>query len=493
MMQRFTVKWFRFNFALFAKLWLCGFAGCIVCCWTIWTVQKPSIPFLDWVGKSATLNPILLFLITTVMVTFISVLATVWIDRPFRKLMTIITEIGRGNFALRIPEQKNKQMKRLAKLVNYMAEEMDHLQQINVSHIINEKNKTEIILRNVANGVLVTDPEDRILVINALTEKWFGLSEKTVLNKPLKECIRNRNLISMLKEIRDGKPQASTEFRSRMKESGSDMVFEAHAVQVFSKDNRSIGVVTVIRDVTKEREADQIKTQLVSMVAHELKSPLTSIYGFSELLMDSSTNKRQMKEYIQVIQSESKRLTEFVDKFLDMSRLESGKVTVKTVPFDFRQLALQVAESFRAQLDRKEMHLISEIPESLPLAFGDQNMVEQVLVNLISNAIKYSPRLSKIGIEATSNGRELLVHIIDNGYGIPKDALPHIFEKFYRVPDMENRQEIEGSGLGLSLVKEIVERHGGHVRVKSKLGVGSVFSFSLPASDFIGREVKGWS
>jgi len=491
-MQRFTLKRFRFNFGLFARVWFYGYAACVMCGLTLWAVQKRIIPFPEGAVDSAMLKPNPLWVVVFVSVTVLSVLATLWIDRPFRKLMAIITEIGRGNFSLRIPEQKNKQMKRLAKLVNYMAEEMDHLQQINVSHIINEKNKTEIILRNVANGVLVTDPEDRILVINALTEKWFGLSEKAVLKKPLKECIRNRNLVSMLKEIRDGKPQASTEFRSRSKESGSEMVFEAHAVQVFSKNNRSIGVVTVIRDVTKEREADQIKTQLVSMVAHELKSPLTSIYGFSELLMDSATDKRQMKEYIQVIQSESKRLTEFVNKFLDLSRLESGKVTVKMVPFDFRQLAIQVAESFRAQLDRKEMRLIAELPETLPMAFGDQNMVEQVLVNLISNAIKYSPRLSKIGIEATSKDRELMVHIIDNGYGIPKEALPHIFEKFYRVPDMENRQEAEGSGLGLSLVKEIVERHGGHVRVKSKLGVGSVFSFSLPASDFKGHEEKGW-
>jgi signal transduction histidine kinase len=158
-------------------------------------------------------------------------------------------------------------------------------------------------------------------------------------------------------------------------------------------------------------------------------------------------------------------------------------MAVKTVPFDFRQVALQVAESFRSQLDRKAMRLIVEIPEDTPMAFGDQNLVEQVLVNLISNAVKYSPPQSKVGIEVAPQNGKIQVDIIDNGYGIPKDALPHIFDKFYRVPDMDHTSEIEGSGLGLTLVKEIVEHHGGTVSVKSKLGVGSVFSFTLPAAD----------
>lgn len=490
MMRINSNRGFRLNQNLFIKLWISLFLFALIIGFIWAVVFEKSDRVLRFFASIPPMSWILLLCILFATVTLAAFVATLWIDLPFQKLMTIITEIGRGNFSLRVPEQNNPQMKRLGKLVNYMAEEMDHLQQINVSHIINEKNKTEIILRNIADGVLVTDPDDRILVINALVEKWFGLSEKDVLKKPVKDCIRNRNLLLMLKEIKDGKTHASAEFQTRSNESGLGKIFEAHALKVFSKDNKSIGVVTVIRDVTKERDADRVKTELVSMVAHELKSPLTSIYGFSELLLESPKENRQMKEYAQVIQSESKRLTDFINKFLDLTKLESGKVNIRMVSFDFRQVALQVAESFRSQLDRKDMRLIIEIPESIPMAFGDQNLVEQVLVNLISNAIKYSPQNSKAGIEVNVADKQLIVNIIDNGYGIPKEALSYIFNKFYRVPDMESGEEIEGSGLGLALVKEIVERHGGHVRVKSKLGVGSVFSFTLPVAEMAIKKDK---
>jgi len=163
-----------------------------------------------------------------------------------------------------------------------------------------------------------------------------------------------------------------------------------------------------------------------------------------------------------------------------LSKLESGKTAVKMVPFDLREAAQQVAEAFRPALEHKEIQLVLEIPETLPMAFGDQSLISQVLTNLIGNAIKYSKRRSKIGVEAGCDGKQIILHVIDNGYGIPKEALPHLFDKFYRVPDMEG--EMEGTGLGLALVREIVERHGGHVRVKSKPGVGSVFSFTLGAA-----------
>ena len=403
---------------------------------------------------------------------------TEWLDRPFRRLLSLITEIGRGNFSIRIPEQKNKRLRRLVKLINYMAEEMDHMQQINVSQIIHEKNKTETILRNVAEGVLVTDPHGHVLKVNALAEKWFGLDEAESVRKPIQECIRNPALIGMLKDIRDGKPQASVEFQTRTGDTGEEKTFEAHAVRVYNQDHKPIGVVTVVRDVSKERTVDRMKTELMSMVAHELKSPLSSIYDFSGLLLESGLPNPKAREYAQVIQSESRRLTDFVNKFLDLSKLESGKTAVKMVPFDLREATQQVAEAFRPALEQKEIQLVLEIPETLPMAFGDQGLVSQVLSNLVGNAIKYSSRRSKIGVEAACQGNSIRVDVIDSGYGIPKEALPHLFDKFYRVPDVEN--EIEGSGLGLTLVREIIERHGGHVRVKSKPGVGSVFSFTLP-------------
>jgi two-component system, OmpR family, phosphate regulon sensor histidine kinase PhoR len=404
---------------------------------------------------------------------------TGWIDRPFNRLMETAVEIGRGNFGLRVPPQKNRSMNRLAKLINYMAMEMDHLQKMNVSAIINEKNKTEIILRNIADGVLVLDAEGRIMLVNATAEQWLRVEEANVLQKPFKDCLRLRPLVSLLQEVFRDRPVASVELTLKQADSRQDLLILASATRVTNRDGRTIGTVTVLRDVTKEREADRIKTELVSMVAHELKSPLTSIYGFSELLIESESQDKKSLEYARVIQGEAIRLTDFVNKFLSLSRLESGKIAIKMDPFDLRPVIEKTIDLFKAQADPKNILIVLQAPDPIPLVVGDQELLDQVMVNLVSNAIKYSPRHSKIGIEVSTAPKEVVVNIIDNGYGIPKESLPKIFDKFFRVSEPGGEEEPEGSGLGLALVKEIIEKHGGSVKVKSKLGVGSVFTFSL--------------
>lgn len=416
--------------------------------------------------------------------TFIfSIILSKWIDRPMKRLIETAAEIARGNFALRIPPQRNRVLKRLSKLFNYMAEEMDHLQKIDVSEIINEKNKTETILRNIADGVLVTDPQDRILVMNTIAEKWFGLDEEKVSQKTIQECIKNEHLISLLQKVKDGQIHSSAEFILKIVGTRDKKVFQAHAARLHNRDEELVGVVTVIRDVTKEKEAERIKTELVSMVAHELKSPLTSIYGFSELLLEANLEDSQAIEYAQVILTESTRLTDLVNKFLDISRLEAGRTEIRMNPFDLRQLVEKIKETYKGQAEKRKIRVIVEIPKALPMAYGDQDMIEQVLLNLFSNAVKYSPVNSKVGIEAKEEDDALVVSVIDNGYGIPKEALPRIFDKFYRVVDSEGSDEVEGSGLGLSLAKEIVEQHGGTIKVTSRLGIGSVFSFTLPKAE----------
>ena len=184
-----------------------------------------------------------------------------------------------------------------------------------------------------------------------------------------------------------------------------------------------------------------------------------------------------------VILDESTRLTDLVNKFLDLSRLESGRTEIRMNPFDLRQIVDKILETYKYQAENKRIKVITDIPDTLPLALGDPDMIEQVILNLYSNAIKYSPERSKVGIEAKIEQKELVVSVIDNGYGIPKESLPYIFDKFYRVVDVEIETEVEGSGLGLALAREIVERHGGKMIVNSRLGVGSVFSFTIPIID----------
>ena len=218
------------------------------------------------------------------------------------------------------------------------------------------------------------------------------------------------------------------------------------------------------------------------MVAHEIKSPLTSIFGFSEMLEQMTPEDPQFREYARVIMTESERLTDFVNKFLDLSRLESGRTSVKKEQFDLVRLVNRVVESHQAVSARKNIQVMVNTDQENSDVYGDPGLIEQVVINLFSNALKYSPENSKTGLEVKDDGERVTVSVIDNGYGIPKEALNHIFDKFYRVTETDDVEE-GGSGLGLALVKEIIERHGGSMHVHSRLGVGSVFSFTLEKHD----------
>ena len=415
-------------------------------------------------------------------------LLTRWIDRPLNQILLMANEIARGDFSIRIPMPKSKKLKQLAILINYMAEETERLLQMNVGGIISEKRKTETILRNIADGVLVTDPENRIIVINSVAENWFGVKQKMVFEKPLAKTIRIKSFVHLFEKLSFRHQKASIEFNYKIPGENNERIFHAHASQVFDEDKRLIGTVTILRDITKEYEADKLKTELVSMVAHELKSPMTSIFGFSELLMEDDLTNGQRKEYANVIMTESSRLTDLINKFLDLTRLEVGRTEIKMIPFDLSQLVDKMIESTRSLFQKKNIHMIKDVSGKLPFAYGDPDMIEQVMLNLLSNAIKYSPKNSKIGIELKQTDDRLLVSVIDNGYGIPKESLPNIFKKFYRVSDSNDTSSVEGSGLGLALAKEIVQHHGSTIEVQSKLGVGSVFNFTLPKADILEKQ-----
>jgi PAS domain S-box-containing protein len=417
------------------------------------------------------------------LILLLSVLSVLWIDRPIRSILKTAMELGRGNYSIRIPEQKNQGMQRLARLINYMVEEMDHLQQINVGQIINEKNKTEAILRNIADGIIVTDNENRILVLNGVAERWFGVKESAVVQRPVSDAIQIPTLDKMLQAIQKGDAHTTSEFKHWVSELGQYRIFQSHAACVFNAEKKQIGVIAVLRDITEQKEADHMKSELISMVAHELKSPLTSIFGFSELLVSSGVQNPKALDYAKVIFEESRRLNEFVNNFLDLSRLEAGKAELRMMPLQIREMVQKVVESQKAQRLAKQIKIITDIPDSLPTVLGDHHMIEQALSNLVNNAIKYSPVHSKIGIEAESGTKAVTIRIIDNGIGIPEHELPNIFQKFYRVVRTEFDSDVEGSGIGLALVKEIIERHRGTLSVKSTVGVGSIFTITLPRAE----------
>lgn len=407
------------------------------------------------------------------------------ISRPIMHFSKSATEIARGNFTHRIEVSSDDEIGRLAKIFNYMVTELQRLDEMNLNKIISEKNKTETIIKNIADGVIVTDPDNRILVLNSVAEKWFGLKERDVLQLPIENLISDERLMALIKKIRAAENGTSSaiEIQLNPPKNRKSIILQAKAARVVRDKNELIGIVTILRDITQEREIDRMKTELVSMVAHELRSPLTSISGFSELLLDVGVSEGQAREYAEIILKESNRLGDLINKFLDISRIESGKSQIRKVPARIYEIVSNVLGMNIHLAERKHIQVNIDVPTNLPVINLDKDMIGEVILNLFTNAVKYSPENSSIDIKARETNRAVEILVIDTGYGISGESLPRVFDKFYRVTDNEKIREITGSGLGLSLVKEIVEIHNGTIEVQSELGVGSTFTVRLPYED----------
>ena len=208
--------------------------------------------------------------------------------------------------------------------------------------------------------------------------------------------------------------------------------------------------------------------------------PISSISGFSELLLDSDITKKQSQEYAGIILKEATRLSDLINKFLDISRIESGRIQPNKVKLDLLEIIQMVVGNNSYLATRKGIEVEIHEPAKNVHVKADSGMMEQVFLNLFSNAIKYSPSNTRIDFVLKSTHDQVIVEVHDQGYGIPANALPKIFDKFYRVTESENLREITGTGLGLPLVKQIVEMHNGHVEAESEEGRGSVFSVYLP-------------
>ncbi|MFP3390443.1 ATP-binding protein [Brevibacillus sp. SIMBA_040] len=233
----------------------------------------------------------------------------------------------------------------------------------------------------------------------------------------------------------------------------------------------------VYRDITKEYEIDQMKSEFVSTVSHELRTPLASVLGFAELLLNKELKPERQQRYMTAIYQEAKRLTSLINDFLDLQRMESGRQTYEIEKVAIDQLIREVFGSYRIQSPAHTFQLDLQTEQTTIL--GDRDKLRQVLVNLISNAVKYSPKGGRIRVICREEDKQLLVDIQDEGLGIPAEAIPHLFTKFYRV-DNSDRREIGGTGLGLAIVQEIVNIHHGEIAVTSESGQGSTFTVSLP-------------
>ena len=335
-----------------------------------------------------------------------------------------------------------------------------------------ERSKLEAILTRIEDGVIVVDANGNVILVNRIARALFDLEDKDIIMKPVEEVFVHEQMVGLLKNGHETFP-----YRCEI-ELDNGRVINAQLNYV-----PDVGLTVTMHDVTYFKELDRIKSEFVSNVSHDLRSPLTAILGYVELLERVGPVNDKQRSFIQRVQVSVRNITELINDLLDLGRIESG--------FDERKVSLSLqnvvqysVESFKDRIIESDHKLVMDIPENLPQIIGDSVRLRQVVDNLLGNSLRYTPNGGKISISARDENEQIILQVSDNGYGIPAVERPHIFEKFYRASNVV--ENISGSGLGLAIVKSIVENHNGRIWVDSVEGEGSTFTVVLP----IERELK---
>ncbi len=341
------------------------------------------------------------------------------------------------------------------------------------------KAKIEVILRSVADGLIFTDMENRIILMSASAEAMLGRKLESVFFKPIDAVIENQGLVEQLVAIKSGtEEEALIELELPGEKEGETRTIQVKPAVVRDTDGMETGVITLLRDVSRERHLDWMKKEFIATAAHELRTPLTAVMGFSDLLLSrQNLDANQQREYLSIINKKAEVLGKIIGDLLDLARVDSGRVIhLKKDWDDIGSIIRRCTADY--QRARPDHHFEILLPEKPVVAFVDDRKLFQVMENLLSNAAKFSPAGSLIRVGCEVSETDVRVSVSDEGVGMTSDQVERVFDKFYRV-DASNTAK-EGLGLGMSIVKGIIEAHGGQIWVESKIGEGTNVIFTLP-------------
>lgn len=418
-------------------------------------------------GKSISIVILVIFFSSLL----IALIAFNLVSKPIRILVQQADQIASGNFSMKIFVNKKDEVGELAKSLNKMNSNI----RSRISEIIENNSKFETVLLAMFEGVMVLNSGGSIELMNDSLKKMTGVEIDPLGKRPI-EVIRNSAIQEVSEDVLKMKsPSVITreEFILPLKKH-----LLIHATPVFNK-GEILGSVIVFSDITELRRLELVRKDFVANVSHELRTPVSNIQGYAETLLDGALKDNNARDFVDIIHAEAKRLSFLINDILELSKVESGsyKLNIES-GVDLKDLVYKAILKLSHDIKLKKINVVNEIPDNIKINC-DKGMIIQVLINLIDNAIKYSPDGLMVNIYAEKSGdSSIKVNVKDQGIGIPNRDISRIFERFYRV-DKSRAKNSGGTGLGLSIVKHIVQLHGGDVFVESQEDHGSIFSFIL--------------
>jgi PAS domain S-box-containing protein len=346
--------------------------------------------------------------------------------------------------------------------------------------VLTDKKNTDAVIRSIAEGLVVVNSKGKVIMMNPAAERILGSSNKDKVGKPIDENLRDEQLVSLVTTA-DDEDKKEIEFTSPGDE--TKKIIRASSAVIESEDGQTIGMVSVLSDITKQKELDRMKQAFVASVSHELRTPLVAIEKSISLILTKTTGplSQDQEQFLTIANRNLKRLTRLINDLLDLSKLEAGRMQLAPQECSIEKVIQESIEPLSHWSASKGVVINMNIQSNIPAVTIDSDRIIQVVTNLVGNALKFTPQGGTITVSAGQNSAsgDIQVSVEDSGIGIPPESVGKVFDKFYQVGE-RTPSDIGGTGIGLSIAKEITELHGGRIWAESEHGRGARFTFTLP-------------
>lgn len=432
------------------------------------------------IARKATFSLILIGILGIILAIVFSLSLSSVIVRPLKNMMRALEKIAGGDYTVRIDYQATDELGVVSSEFNHMATKLSEYHEMNIRSILKEKQINEAILLNMDDGLILLDTDYHIAIVNLSGARFFNTDPKTCIGKHILEIVRHEVLFDFIKTAAEkGNSPIFTEGQNILinEMASTKQYLQFYLTPVFLQSGELIGVMILLQDITQLKNIDKLKSEFLMIASHELKTPLTSINMSISLLKETAEEKLDdaEKELLQIAVEDTQRLKSLISDLLDISKIEAGKIDLNFENISVESIITKTLHGFKAVAKDKEITITSEIEQNLQVN-GDYSKIAWILTNLLSNALRFTPKKGEILIKAIKAGEFAQISVTDNGIGIPYEFQNKVFDKFFQVASPLNTG---GTGLGLSISKEIVRAHGGTIWVESKPGKGSTFFFTL--------------
>ncbi len=421
-------------------------------------------------------------LLSAVIAAFLAALFARRLTRPILQVIQASREVNleTGHFPPDINVASRDEIGELADTFNAMTKKLKSYAAMQLGRMMAEKNKTEAIIYSIDDGLIMTDHESNIEFINGRAREFLGITQRPqeMLDKPLWDFIPRTEVLDILWDMTHNiKDNVAKEVEVSYGNYRQTLSVSAASVRT-PTEGEDMGIVIILRNITLEKQIEQMKDDFIHSITHDLRNPMTSIRGFLKFLIDELGGPLtdQQRKMVETMDRASMRLLGMINDILDVAKLEAGKIQLNLAETDLRDTARHVNELLQTQATKKQIELVLDAPEGLPKISVDPMLMERLYTNLIGNAIKFTPEGGRITVQLVDKGDSIYSAVTDSGEGIPPDYLNKIFDKFQQVAG----QRKGGTGLGLTICKYIVESHKGDIFVESEVGKGSKFQFTIP-------------